>query len=113
MLRERGKRLFLVTGGSSRSTRSVLTSLGIFDWFEQIVTADDVAHGKPAPDCWLECLSRGAIAPVHALVVEDAATGIQSARAAGLACIAVNNQELAALKDYAGTLCEVLTALSA
>jgi HAD superfamily hydrolase (TIGR01509 family) len=109
-LRARGARLFLVTGGSARSTRAVLGALGIFDWFEQIVTADDVANGKPAPDCWLECVARAAIAPERALVIEDALSGIESARVAGLACIAVNNPALVALPEYAGSLAGVLEA---
>jgi HAD superfamily hydrolase (TIGR01509 family) len=109
-LRARGGRLFLVTGGSSRSTHAVLTALGIFDWFEQVVTADDVANGKPAPDCWRECVARGAIEAERALVIEDALSGIESARAAGLACIAVNNPALVALPEYGGSLADVFEA---
>jgi len=106
-------RLFLVTGGSARSTRSALSRLGISDWFEQIVTADDVKNGKPAPDCWLTCMERAAIAPAQALVIEDALSGIESARAAGLDCIAVNNPELVTLPEYAGTLEDLLKAAGA
>jgi HAD superfamily hydrolase (TIGR01509 family) len=112
-LRGRGRRLFLVTGGSARSTRSVLGRHGIHDWFERIVTADDVANGKPAPDCWLECLAVARIHPARAVAIEDALSGIESARAAGLACMAVNNPELAALPEYAGTLADLLLALGA
>jgi HAD superfamily hydrolase (TIGR01509 family) len=111
-LSDRGSRLFLVTGGSKRSTEAVLAGLGIASWFEQIVTADDVANGKPAPDCWLACMERAAIAPSSALAVEDALSGIQSARAAGLDSIAINNPELAELPEYAGTLEDILTALA-
>jgi HAD superfamily hydrolase (TIGR01509 family) len=111
LLRERGKRLFLVTGGSRRSTAAVLGSLGITAWFEHIVTADDVERGKPAPDCWLECMERGAIDPADALAIEDAISGILAARAAGLDGIAVNNPELAELPEYAGTLENIAAAL--
>jgi len=110
-LRAREGRLFLVTGGSARSTRAVLSALGILEWFEQIVTADDVANGKPAPDCWRECVARASIAPDQALVFEDALSGIESARAAGLACIAVNNPALVALPEYAGSLVDVFEAV--
>lgn len=113
LLRERGKRLFLVTGASARSTRAVLTSLAIHDWFDRIVTADDVSAGKPAPDCWLVCCERASIPRDTAIVLEDALSGVESARAAGLACLAVNNPELAALPEYAGTLEDVLLALRA
>jgi len=112
-LRERGKRLFLVTGSTARSTRSVLTHLGIFDWFEQIVTADDVVNGKPAPDCWLTCMERASIQPATALVIEDARSGLESSQAAGLDCILVNNSELAELPEYAGALEDLLRAMVA
>jgi HAD superfamily hydrolase (TIGR01509 family) len=111
LLRKRAKRLFIVTGGSRRSTVSVLRSLGILDWFEALVTADDIVNSKPAPDCWLHCLAGARLAPRHALVVEDAWNGILSARAAGVAAIAVNNPDLAHLPEYAGSLENILHAL--
>ena len=111
IFRSRRQRLFLVTGSTARSTRSVLTHLGILDWFEQIVTADDVVNGKPAPDCWLACVERGAISRADALVIEDARSGVESSRAAGLDCIVVNNPQLAALPEYAGTLEDLLSAI--
>lgn len=111
VLRARGKRVFLVTGGSRRSTQSVLAGLGILNRFEHVVTADDVANGKPAPDCWLECIVRAGISLDQALAIEDALSGIEAARAAGIECVAVNNPELSALPEYVGTLTDILPAL--
>jgi HAD superfamily hydrolase (TIGR01509 family) len=110
-LKAQGRRIFLVTGASARSTRALLTQHGMYDWFEHLVTADDVTHGKPAPDCWLTCLERAAIPPAEAIAIEDALNGIEAARAAGIACVAVNNPELAHLPEYAGTLETLLKAL--
>jgi HAD superfamily hydrolase (TIGR01509 family) len=111
-LRRRGHRLFVVTGGSRRSSESVLRLLGILDWFEAMVTADDIVNSKPAPDCWLQCVALAGLAPRRVLVVEDAFNGILSARAAGLDAIAVNNPELAHLSEYAGSLENVINCLS-
>jgi len=111
-LRERKSRLFVVTGGSRRSSESVLRSLGILDWFEALVTADDIVNSKPAPDCWLQCVASAGLTPQRSLVVEDAFNGILSARAAGLDAIAVNNPELAHLPEYAGSLEDVINCLS-
>jgi len=110
-LRRRRSRLFVVTGGSRRSTESVLRSLDIQDWFEAIVTADDVAECKPAPDCWLHCVAPSEIEAGRALIVEDALNGIVSARAAGIEAIAVNNPALAHLPEYAGSLKNLLDAM--
>ena len=54
-----------------------------------VVTSDDVAHHKPAPDLYLLACERLGVAPAEALALEDTASGIASAKAAGLTCIAV------------------------
>ena len=54
-----------------------------------LVTVDDVARGKPAPDPFLLAASRLGTDPARCLVVEDAPMGLQAARAAGCATLAV------------------------
>ena len=54
-----------------------------------LVTADDVKHGKPAPDPFLEAAKRLGVDPTRCLVVEDAPKGLQSAHAAGCFTLAV------------------------
>jgi mannitol-1-/sugar-/sorbitol-6-phosphatase len=54
-----------------------------------LVTADDVANGKPAPDPFLEAARRLQVDPADCLVVEDSPMGLQAARAAGCATLAV------------------------
>jgi sugar-phosphatase len=54
-----------------------------------LVTADDIAHGKPAPDPFLEAARRLQVDPANCLVVEDSPMGLEAARAAGCAALAV------------------------
>lgn len=54
-----------------------------------VVTVDDVAHGKPAPDPYLLAAERLGVDPYDCLVVEDAPAGLTSARAAGCRTLAV------------------------
>jgi sugar-phosphatase len=54
-----------------------------------LVTIDDVRLGKPAPDPYLKAAERLGFAPENCLVVEDAPKGLESARAAGAATLAV------------------------
>jgi mannitol-1-/sugar-/sorbitol-6-phosphatase len=54
-----------------------------------LVTADDVARGKPAPDPYLLAAERLGVSPPRCIVVEDAPAGVASARAAGALVIAV------------------------
>jgi HAD superfamily hydrolase (TIGR01509 family) len=62
------------------------------DWFSlfaTIVTMEDVEHGKPAPDIFLEAASRLGAAPESCLVFEDAPMGVEAALAAGMHVIAL------------------------
>jgi sugar-phosphatase len=54
-----------------------------------LVTADDVARGKPAPDPFLEAARRLEVDPTRCLVVEDAPKGLEAAHAAGCFTLAV------------------------
>lgn len=61
--------------------------------FATVVTAHDhnVKHGKPAPDVYLEASRRLCIKPGHLIAIEDSATGVASAKSAGLYCIGLVN----------------------
>jgi sugar-phosphatase len=54
-----------------------------------LVTADDVANGKPAPDCFLLAAAKLDVAPEDCLVWEDAPAGIAAAEAAGMAVVVI------------------------
>jgi len=66
-----------------------LATAGLTDAFGVVVTSDDVAHAKPAPDIYLLACERLGVAPADALALEDSASGVTAAKAAGLTCIAV------------------------
>eukprot|EP00211_Chloroparvula_japonica_P009649 CAMPEP_0119129430 /NCGR_PEP_ID=MMETSP1310-20130426/7180_1 /TAXON_ID=464262 /ORGANISM="Genus nov. species nov., Strain RCC2339" /LENGTH=171 /DNA_ID=CAMNT_0007119849 /DNA_START=60 /DNA_END=572 /DNA_ORIENTATION=+ len=70
-----------------------LTSAGITHLFEDVVTVEDVARGKPAPDLFLEAARRMGKAPAECLVFEDADLGVQAARAAGMEVVDVRRLE--------------------
>jgi beta-phosphoglucomutase-like phosphatase (HAD superfamily) len=53
------------------------------------VSAEDAEHGKPAPDLYLAACRRLAAVPGRSVAFEDSATGVASARAAGMFVIAV------------------------
>ena len=81
--------LGLASNSPRRLIDTALASAGLTDAFGAIVSSDDVAHAKPAPDIYLEACRRLGVAPADALALEDSASGIAAAKAAGMACIAV------------------------
>ena len=54
-----------------------------------VLTADDVEHGKPAPDLFLAAARQLGVDPAECLVVEDAPAGVAAARAAGAGVLGV------------------------
>ena len=81
--------LAVASGGSREVVGMTLAELGITDWFDQVVTCDDVIHGKPSPDIFLEAASRLGVDPKSCVVYEDAQPGILAARAAEMEVITV------------------------
>ncbi len=70
---------------------AVLESGGIASLFAATVSSEEVAHGKPAPDVYLEAARRLGVDPAACVAVEDSHNGIRSAKAAGMRCIAIPN----------------------
>jgi len=63
--------------------------LGVRAWFAAIVTGDEVARRKPAPDVYLEAARRLGVDPARSIAIEDSGPGIAAARAAGMKTIAI------------------------
>jgi len=81
-------RLGLVTGTSRHELQMILPQ-PLARLFSVIVTGNDVKHGKPHPEPYLRSLNQLRIKPEEALVIENAPFGIQSAKEAGMVCLAL------------------------
>lgn len=66
-----------------------LRSAGLDTRFSVIVTGDQVAHGKPAPDIYLEAARRLRVAPAACVALEDSEAGILAASRAGMVALLV------------------------
>jgi HAD superfamily hydrolase (TIGR01509 family) len=88
---DRGLTLAVVSSSARSWVEPHLTRLGVRDWFGAVVTGDQVARPKPAPDVYRQAM-RLVDLPADALVAfEDLAVGVRAARAAGIYCVAVPN----------------------
>jgi HAD superfamily hydrolase (TIGR01509 family) len=77
-------KLGLVTSASRTSAEAVLGAHGLAPLFATVVTGDDVAEPKPAPDAYLLAAARLQVNPRRCLALEDSDTGLESARRAGM-----------------------------
>jgi len=81
--------LGVATGGGRLVIEKTLQAVGLSDLFDEVVAAEDVEVGKPAPDIYLAAAERLGVAPGKCLALEDAPAGIVAAQAAGMAVLAV------------------------
>jgi HAD superfamily hydrolase (TIGR01509 family) len=67
--------------------------------FAAVVSSEEVARGKPAPDVYLEAARRIGTSPHECVAIEDSSNGLRSAHAAGMAVIAVPNRAFPPARD--------------
>ena len=89
----------------------VLDLSDLRECFAATVSSEEVPHGKPAPDVYLEAARRLAVAPASSVAVEDSTNGIRSAAAAGMTVIAVPNREFPPDEDALALADDVLDSL--
>jgi len=90
--------LAVASGGSRYVVEKTLKMLGCSDWFDEVVTADDVANGKPAPDIFLKAADLLGVAAKSCLVIEDAQPGVMAAEAAGMKVITIPMPNLVSVR---------------
>lgn len=84
----------LATNSAAANARECLAFAGLADTFALLISRDDVAHGKPAPDIFLTAARRLQQPIEHCLVLEDSLVGIAAAHAAGAMAILIPSTEI-------------------
>ena len=82
----------IATSNGREMVEAVLKSLDMEKYFHTVVTACEVAFGKPAPDIYLEAAKRLGAEPSKCLVFEDVPAGILAGKSAGMTVIAVEDE---------------------
>lgn len=88
-LEKEGLRIAVATSASRQRARWTLQHLKIADYFEVVVTGDDVAQSKPDPTIYLLAAQRLSISPECLFAIEDSVCGVRSAKSAGLRCLGI------------------------
>lgn len=85
----RGYIMSLVSSTSRKNILLILNKLDIRDYFEEIIGFEDTKKGKPDPEPYLKIAEKLNIHPRKCIVIEDTGVGVDSAKKAGMKCIAV------------------------
>jgi beta-phosphoglucomutase len=88
-IKSTGIKVALVSGGSATRLRSPPSS-EVLKFFDLVITGDDCPVTKPAPDPYLLAATKLSVSSARCLVIENAPLGIESAKNAGMQCIALS-----------------------
>ncbi|WP_281166055.1 beta-phosphoglucomutase [Liquorilactobacillus sicerae] len=98
----------LSLASASKNAPFILKKLGLEKRFDAIVDPAKVAHGKPAPDIFLEGAAEINLRPAECVGIEDAVAGVQAIKAAGMTAIGVGNpQELQQADEVVASTAEL------
>jgi len=79
-LKDIGTKIVCVTNSIQMTTFEMLKTTGQFDYFDMIITNEDVENNKPHPDCYNLAVKKLDISPNKCIIIEDSPKGMQSAK---------------------------------
>ncbi len=92
LIRE-GFRLALCSNSVRSSVEGMTSTANIREFFEFMLSNEDIENPKPAPDIYIEAVRRLGLRPDECLTVEDNANGVASAKSAGIEVLVVANPD--------------------
>jgi HAD superfamily hydrolase (TIGR01509 family) len=111
-LRRMNLRLAVATSSVATSARPFLVRHELTDFFDVVVTGDEVENGKPAPDIYLRAAEKLGIPAGACLVIEDALSGIAAARAARMRVAGIPDTRFVDPREYEKEADYLLSSLS-
>lgn len=82
-------KMALATSSRKHKMERVMKLVGLLSYFDVTVSGNEIENGKPAPDIFIKAAERLQVSADECVVFEDAASGVQAAKAAGMKCVAI------------------------
>ena len=92
-LRAHGMKLAVASSSFYDLIVRTTKDIGLYGYFDRIVSGADVPHPKPAPDVFRKAMDELGVKPEECVIVEDSANGVRAAKAAGAACLGFYNPD--------------------
>lgn len=90
-LTEAGVPMVVASSSPRALIELILERLEIRRFFRDMISGEEVAHGKPAPDIFLRAAEILGVTPERCMVIEDSRNGVRAAKSAGMRCIGHQN----------------------
>lgn len=94
------RKIKIAIGSSSRNAKVILKNIGLFDKFDAISDGTNITRSKPDPEVFLKAAEMLNVLPANSAVVEDAISGIEAAKNAGMLAFATGDAKSSSIKDY-------------
>ncbi len=91
-LKSRGMKLALATASRPQFMEATMEKFSLMDYMDAVISGGEITTSKPDPEIYLEVVKRIGLEPGECVAFEDSNGGVESARAAGLFCVAVPNR---------------------
>jgi beta-phosphoglucomutase len=86
--------IFTALGSASKNAELILERLQIRDLFDVVIDGTKVSKAKPDPEVFLLGASELGVLPEECVVFEDAVAGIEAAKAGGMKCVGIGQQDV-------------------
>lgn len=106
-------RVALASGSPKLVIQKVMSLMGLERAFEVMVYGDDMPHGKPSPDIYLETARQLGLEPRACIGIEDSANGLHALKAAGMYVIAVPSPGFPLMDEMLAVADRVIPSLEA
>lgn len=100
-IKRSGRKLGLASSSPMRNIHTVLTQCEIIDFFEYIISGEELKESKPNPEIYLQAAKALECPPENCLVVEDSTYGIEAGLAAGMTVLALKETRFSFSQDKA------------
>ena len=105
-IKQSGILLALATSSRRAKVEMVMNKVGLMDYFDVVITAEDVKKGKPDPEVFTTAAQRLSVKPSECIVFEDAVNGVKAAKNAQMKCIALHSERTDGLLSEADIIVE-------
>jgi beta-phosphoglucomutase family hydrolase len=95
-LRRLPVKVALATSSRRKKMQMVMDKLGFLQYFDQVVTGEEVLNSKPAPDIFVRAAEKLSVPADKCIVIEDASSGVLAAKLAGMKCVAITTTHTSA-----------------